>query len=314
MASIDDVAHGTLTDNGNRTWTFTPDDDWSGDLDLTYTVSDGHGATSIAGLAISVAAAEDETDVVDDRDDGRIEGTDGNDNLLGREGDDVLSGGAGNDNLVGSPGDDVLDGGAGRDRLVGSAGDDELDGGSGDDILIGGGGSDTAVFAGRREDYHVRELAGGRFLVEDTRDGSDIVMGVETFRFADGTFAADELLNRAPIARDVRSEAGEDAGARTFNFDASDPDRGAVLTYAVLTQPEAGTAENNGDGTWTFTPPENWSGEAALTYDITDGRTSVPASFDMTVNPVADAPTLAIGVGEPVTLRGSNAPEDTISV
>ncbi|PTQ88478.1 Ca2+-binding RTX toxin-like protein [Nitrosomonas nitrosa] len=77
-----------------------------------------------------------------------IDGLAGNDTLNGGEGDDTLLGGAGNDYLYGVNGNDVLEGGEGADILYGGAGDDMLRGGAGvNDYLIGETGSDTYLFA-----------------------------------------------------------------------------------------------------------------------------------------------------------------------
>ena len=69
---------------------------------------------------------------------GTLQGTDGNDVLVGDAGDNSISGGDGDDTLSGGAGDDILNGGAGNDTL---------NGGGGNDTLIGGGGTDTYVFA-----------------------------------------------------------------------------------------------------------------------------------------------------------------------
>ena len=72
-----------------------------------------------------------------------INGTDGNDTLVGTGGDDVLSGRSGSDTLYGNGGNDTLDGNEGADYLYGGSGNDILNGGAGDDELIGGSGVDT---------------------------------------------------------------------------------------------------------------------------------------------------------------------------
>ena len=58
---------------------------------------------------------------------------DGADSFALWEGDSEVNGGLGNDVLSGYGGDDVLDGGEGDDKLSGWDGDDTLDGGPGDD-------------------------------------------------------------------------------------------------------------------------------------------------------------------------------------
>lgn len=84
-----------------------------------------------------------------------INGTDGDDEILGTNkkdiinglgGDDRLDGRKGNDILRGGEGDDELEGEDGNDKLIGGAGDDELEGGSGADKLTGGAGVDRFVF------------------------------------------------------------------------------------------------------------------------------------------------------------------------
>ncbi|CCQ75339.1 cadherin-like domain-containing protein [Magnetospira sp. QH-2] len=59
VSSIDGVSNGTLVDNGDSSWTFTPDADWNGDLSFSYTVVDGEGGSSTADLDISVASVND---------------------------------------------------------------------------------------------------------------------------------------------------------------------------------------------------------------------------------------------------------------
>jgi hypothetical protein len=73
-----------------------------------------------------------------------IDGGAGDDPLLrGSFAGDHLSGGDGDDEIQGNVGADVLDGGAGNDTLRSGDGDDEVTGGPGSDIFIGVGGNDT---------------------------------------------------------------------------------------------------------------------------------------------------------------------------
>ncbi len=77
-----------------------------------------------------------------------LHGEDGDDNLNGGNDNDILYGDAGNDYLAGDNGNDTLIGGAGSDRLEGGYGNDTLDGGTGNDRLEGGTfGADTYLFA-----------------------------------------------------------------------------------------------------------------------------------------------------------------------
>jgi len=86
-----------------------------------------------------------------------IQGTAGDDELVGSDGDDIIYGYAGNDALYGFGGNDTLDGGAGNDLLVGLNGNDTLLGGDGDDELIGSAGSDQ-MFGGAGADLFVARI------------------------------------------------------------------------------------------------------------------------------------------------------------
>ncbi|MEZ4503071.1 MAG: hypothetical protein R3C39_10635 [Dehalococcoidia bacterium] len=70
---------------------------------------------------------------------GTVNGTSGNDLLIGGSGDDVLDGKSGDDCIVAGAGNDTIDGGSGADVLLGGGGDDALDGGAHTDVCRGGG-------------------------------------------------------------------------------------------------------------------------------------------------------------------------------
>ena len=70
----------------------------------------------------------------------------GNDNINSGSGNDIVYGEAGNDRLYGGDGNDKLYGGDGNDKLYGGNGDDYLEGGVGDDYIEGGKGDDTFVY------------------------------------------------------------------------------------------------------------------------------------------------------------------------
>lgn len=104
-----------------------------------------------------------------------IQGTNGNDNLnggAGRDlifaygGNDKLTGGSGDDCLVGGLGDDKLIGGSGKDVLIGGEDNDRLDGDSGSDNLFGGNGNDD-LRGGSGND-----LIDGEAGVDDARGGT----------------------------------------------------------------------------------------------------------------------------------------------
>ena len=199
---IGDVPDGASlsagTDNGDGTWTLQPDDLSDLTLNTDHTVienfeltvtavameDDGDTATTLTSVPVIVDATVD-ADV-------SIQGSRGDDELLGGGGDDTLYGSSGADTLDGGSGDDTLFGSSGKDVLKGGEGDDYLDGGSKDDVLDGGAGNDF-IKGGRGDD----ELLGGA--------GSDTIEGGEGSDVITGGAGNDVL------------EGGE--GADTFVFD-----------------------------------------------------------------------------------------------
>lgn len=63
-------------------------------------------------------------------------GTEADDSMIGRTGNDLLEGGGGRDVMFGQEGDDTLRGGDGDDQLIGGPGNDIFEGGAGDDSMI----------------------------------------------------------------------------------------------------------------------------------------------------------------------------------
>ena len=68
-----------------------------------------------------------------------LDGRDGDDSIWGGDGNDTLRGSGGNDKLYGENGDDTHWGGAGNDEMTGGAGNDIYNAGDGDDILVDNG-------------------------------------------------------------------------------------------------------------------------------------------------------------------------------
>ena len=58
-------------------------------------------------------------------------------------------------------------------------------------------------------------------------------------------------------------------------------------------------ADGNGDY-WTFTPTQDFNGTVDLSFDVTDGTTSVAASASLTVDPQDDLPVVTL----PATVTG----------
>ena len=133
--------------------------------------------------------------------------------INGTTGNDALVGGAGNDTINGNAGADLIQGMSGNDSLIGSTGWDTIQGGDGNDWVHGGGWSDT-VTGGAGSDSFVWNDAG-----TGTRDTvTDFASGTDELLFDNAFFAA-LGANSAWAAGDGRFWAA--AGA-TAGHDADD--------------------------------------------------------------------------------------------
>jgi Ca2+-binding RTX toxin-like protein len=80
-----------------------------------------------------------------------INGEFGDDEIDGGDGADVITGRGGNNRIVGGTGNDSLAGSSDNDTLIGGLGDDTINGGGGNDIVEGGAGNDTIyVYSGTK--------------------------------------------------------------------------------------------------------------------------------------------------------------------
>jgi Ca2+-binding RTX toxin-like protein len=87
-----------------------------------------------------------------------LDGTSGNDTIIGTSTIDRINGGAGDDTISGFAGNDILDGGADNDTF---------DGGLGDDLLLGGAGNDI----------YVVDFNAGRDVATDTSGSNSLNVG-----------------------------------------------------------------------------------------------------------------------------------------
>jgi hypothetical protein len=105
--------------------------------------------------------------------------------------------------------------------------------------------------------------------------------------------------NRAPVANAQSVSTSEDQ-AVDVTLTATDAD-GDPLTYRIVTPPEHGTLTGTG-AVRTYTPAPDFDGSDSFTFVADDGTSeSAPASVDVTVVPVNDAPTVQVAPIVPTT-------------
>jgi hypothetical protein len=115
--------------------------------------------------------------------------------------------------------------------------------------------------------------------------------------------------SQAPTAADDRGDGfvtSEDAafitGSVLSNDDSAPLD--APPTVTVTSPPQSGSLQNNGDGTFWYSPLQDFNGEDTFLYTIesSDGMVSENAIVTITVLPVADAPQAVDDAGDGFSL------------
>lgn len=148
-----------------------------------------------------------------------IQGTQGNDFLLGISENDEIFGLAGDDSGGAGAGNDTVYGGKGNDDFNGGDDDDTVNGGNGNDLLDGGYGNDTVNGGNGNDDLYGDfgndTLVGG--------SGNDFLLGVQRF------------LSATPGEIDVLTGgAGTDTFGVIYSYDDDDPLAAGTTDYALI--------------------------------------------------------------------------------
>ncbi|WP_323769353.1 cadherin-like domain-containing protein [Antarctobacter sp.] len=161
------------------------------------------GKTKTVGRPVTGNDDDNEIDTSTDTDSTKINGGDGNDDIVGTDAEDRVNAGDGNDTV---------------------------NGGIGDDILFGNDGDDTAVFSGSILDY-TWEWAKGNTLNVSGADGNDQLKHFEHFQFDDFNYSTKG--DNAPIAVLRSSATTEENTALTLSGDMYDFDGDEVSVVGV---------------------------------------------------------------------------------
>jgi VCBS repeat-containing protein len=114
----------------------------------------------------------------------------------------------------------------------------------------------------------------------------------------EGTLYNDAPTAGAPVAL---SAINEDSGTVTILSadlltNARDVDGDDLTVKSVIVDPAAGVLVDNQDGTWSFTPAADFSGNVTFNVVVTDGALDVATTATLLVNSVNDAPVAGASV------------------
>ncbi|WP_394154074.1 tandem-95 repeat protein, partial [Vibrio maritimus] len=254
--TVDDVSYsgtdGIFTDNGDGTYSFAPNENFNGNVSLDVTVVDEDGATADTTAGIDVIAVNDAP----------------------VSGDLAYS--------VDEDGSITLT----QEQLLSQASDVD-----GDDL--------TAANLSAGDNATVTANEDGSFTITPDADfNGDIELSFDISDGTDTIVANADLtvnpVNDAAVVEDVGYTIQED-GSLTFTDEqllagASDIDGDDLSVANVSYSGTEGVFTDNGDGTYTFAPNENFNGEVDLSFSVSDGTTTTEANIDVTVESVNDIP------------------------
>ncbi|OUR76349.1 hypothetical protein A9Q83_14320, partial [Alphaproteobacteria bacterium 46_93_T64] len=184
--------------------------------------------------------------------------------------------------------------------------------------------------------YSLSDDAGGMFTIDASSGEIKVAGGLDhettdsytvTVDVSDGTNTTQQTftlnvgdVNEGPVAANV--DLGSTSEDTAIIFSASDlmanstDVDGDTLSIVAFDQPAHGLVVDNGDGTYTFTPDADWDGATNFSYTVSDGAGGTDtATANITVDAVADAPTLSVSLGSPQFLgTDSGGPLGSITV
>ncbi len=218
---------------------------------------------------------------------------------------DTAIGGNGGVKLSGDAGDDSLVGGTGSDVIWGDAGNDMLVAGGGDDRLVGGNGTDVVILTGDFADYNFTAVAGDAagftsgfqaVHVRGAATGETVFISRNTEYIQLDDHIVGTAASTPAIAVGDAATVAEDGVLNGSTVLANDVDLAAAIAQQTLTAilvagPTHGSVTLNANGTYTYTPDQDYTGPDSFTYKVSDGVSdSNVATVSLTVTAVNDAP------------------------
>ncbi|HHF3149102.1 TPA: tandem-95 repeat protein [Vibrio diabolicus] len=262
-----DGGDGILTDNGNGTYTFAPNENFNGDVNFSFDVSDGTDTVS-ANIDVSVTPV----------DDAPVSG-----NLaysVDEDGSIRLS----------------------QEQLLSQASDVDGDALTASNLSVDGNATVTQNDDGSFTITPDADFNGDIDISFDISDGTNTVQAT-----ADLTV---NPINDLPVPQDQQFSVEEDGTLQFTDADllagATDIEGDDLSVTGIRYEGTDGVLTDNGDGTYSFAPNENFNGDVNFSFDVSDGTDTVSANIDVSVTPVDDAPVsgnLAYSVDEDGSIR-----------
>ncbi|WP_160675333.1 Ig-like domain-containing protein [Clostridium sp. C8-1-8] len=324
-SKISDPSHGSVVVNNDGTWTYTPNKDFSGTDSFTVKVNDGHGGTAMSTISVTVdtppavgnydKSADFNKSVLD-----RIIATDANGDALTYSKETDPSHGTvvvNNDGTwIYTPNKDfsgadsftvkVNDGHGGTTISTISVTVDtppavgnynkntDFNKPVSDKIVATDANGDTLTYSKETDPSHgsVVVNSDGTWTYTPSKDFS----GTDSFKVLVNDGHGGTAISIVNLKVDSLPTVGNYGEKTDFNKPvsdkviASDVD-GDSLSYSKASDPSNGTVIVNQDGTWTYTPNEDFSGTDSFKVQAEDGHGGVVTS---TITVKVDTPPVAV--------------------
>ncbi len=242
---------GSLINNNNGTWTFTPNQDFHGRVDLAYTVSDGQLAAS-ENINVYVLAPNSAPVVPE------VNYTLAEDNTLIITSTDLLANAA-----------DIDGNTLGVTNVYTNQG------------TIVNNNNGTWSFTPNHDFNGVVVLG---FTVTDFH-GSIVNQSINV-----NVTPVNDAPILTPTSYTIAEDNVLIITAADLLTHANDVDSSNLSIASVSVASGQGSLVNMGNGTWQFTPNSNFNGNLQLNYSVTDGIAITPSTINVVVTPVNDAP------------------------
>ncbi|SMP34531.1 VCBS domain-containing protein [Roseibium denhamense] len=273
------VDHGSVRDNQDGTFTFTPEKDYNGQVHFTYDVTDAHGGLTHTGATTTLAAAKDAA-VIGGMDTGSVAEWTAGQNMspdYAQPGMSTL----GKATLDASGHLSITDPDAGEasfdthglgftyhgtygDLLLRANGEWFYHADAGSNRFVGG----AATTRGTTID----RLGEGESLTDTitvySKDGTahDIVITIHGSN--DRPYCSSEVQLASGTEDVAQTLTLKQLLANTVDVDANDAGKLAIAGLKV----DHGSVRDNQDGTFTFTPEKDYNGQVHFTYEVKDAH------------------------------------------
>ncbi|MCL2656886.1 MAG: Ig-like domain-containing protein [Betaproteobacteria bacterium] len=240
-----DPAHGTVVVHADGSYTYTPEDGYSGADSFTYSVSDGTDNTT---YTVTITISDNIPATFDG---------DGTASVTEDSGDYVRTG-----QIVVSDPDDPNATIVTQTNVEGQYGSFSIDADGNWTYTADNAKLKPLSTPGQATDtFTIQSSDGTTFEIVITLNG----------------------INDAPTAADDSITTAHNTAISGQLPDASDLDDGQSITYAKDSDPAYGTLVIHADGSYTYTPEDGYSGADSFTYSVSDGIDSNTYTVSVTV-------------------------------